>query len=208
MGLRVIGAGFGRTGTNSLKLALEQLGFGPCHHMFELRSNRLQLDYWRAIAGGEAPNWDKVFQDYAAQVDWPGARYWRELADHFPDAKVVLTTRSPEQWFESIQATIYPFMRDRAGHPTEDMRARGEMAYELIVRQVFGGRMDDREHAISVFRAHIAEVQRSIPEDRILTYQISEGWRPLCRFLDVPTPATPIPHENTRETFDPLKPTQ
>lgn len=205
MGLRVIGAGFGRTGTNSLKLALEQLGLGPCHHMFELRDNPRQLGYWQAIADGGRPDWDEVFAGYAAQVDWPGARYWRELAAHFADAKVILTTRAPESWFESVQATIYPFMRDRADHPTEDMRARGEMAHELIVRQVFHGRMDDRDHAISVFRAHIAEVQQTIPENRLLTYRITEGWEPLCRFLGVPTPTAPMPHENARESFDPLK---
>lgn len=201
MGLQVIGAGFGRTGTNSLKLALEQLGFGPCHHMFELGDHPEQLGFWQAAARGETPDWDAVFAGYAAQVDWPGARYWRELAEHFPEAKVILSVRSEDAWFDSVQSTIYPFMRDRATHGSEDMRARGEMAYETIVQQIFHGRMDDRDHATAVFRRHVEEVQSTIPPDRLLTYRVAEGWAPLCRFLGVALPATPFPRANTTEAF-------
>jgi Sulfotransferase domain len=95
MALRVIGAGFGRTGTHSLKLALEQLGFAPCHHMYEVRAHPEQLAFWQAAARGELPDWDEVFAGFAAQVDWPGARFWRELAEHFPHAKVILSVRRP-----------------------------------------------------------------------------------------------------------------
>lgn len=201
MALQVIGAGFGRTGTNSLKLALEQLGFGPCHHMFEIRDHPEQLHHWQAAAAGRRPDWYKVFEGYTAQVDWPGARYWRELADHFPAAKVILTTRSADSWFDSVQATIYPSMRDRATRPSEHDRARAEMAYQTIVQQIFDGRMDDREHAIAVFRNHIAEVQRSIPDQRLLTYRVAEGWEPLCRFLGVPVPEAPYPRVNSSEAY-------
>ena len=197
MALRVIGAGFGRTGTNSLKLALEQLGFGPCHHMFEIRDHPEQLPFWQAAAEGHLPDWDRVFEGYAAQVDWPGARYWRQLAEHFPAAKVILTTRSADSWFDSVQATIYRSMRDRANRPREHDRARGEMAYRTIVQQIFDGKMDDREHATAMFRDHIAEVQRSIPAERLLTYRVAEGWEPLCRFLGVPVPQGPYPRVNS-----------
>ncbi|WP_108660000.1 sulfotransferase family protein [Acuticoccus kandeliae] len=201
MPLDIVGAGFGRTGTNSLKLALEALGFGPCHHMLEVRAHPEQQAHWCAIAAGAAPDWDAVFAGYRAEVDWPGARFWRELADHYPDAKVILTVRDPDAWFDSVQATIYPFMEDPSRHEDPMLRARAEMAHALIVRQIFDGRLDDRAHAIGVFQAHIAEVQRTIAADRLLTYDIRSGWEPLCDFLDVPVPPGPMPHENTRSAF-------
>ena len=201
MVLQVIGAGFGRTGTNSLKLALEQLGFAPCHHMFEVRDNPEQFPFWEAAARGELPDWDQVFANYAAQVDWPGARFWRELAEHFPAAKVILSVRPAEAWFDSFQATIAPFLRAPSVHEDPERQARARMVHELIGRQIFGGRVDDRAHAISVFRDHNAEVQRTIAPERLLTYQVSEGWQPLCKFLGVPVPDTPFPHTNSTEAF-------
>jgi hypothetical protein len=201
MALQVIGAGFGRTGTNSLKLALEQLGFAPCHHMFEVRENPAQLPFWEAAARGELPDWDEVFAGYAAQVDWPGARYWRELAEHFPDAKVILSVRPADEWFDSLQATIGPFLREPSAHDDPDRHAQALMVHELIGRQIFDDRVDDRAHAIRVFRDHIAEVQRTIPPERLLTYEVSEGWEPLCRFLGVPVPEAPFPHANSTEAF-------
>jgi hypothetical protein len=201
MGLRVIGAGFGRTGTSSLKLALEQIGFGPCHHMFELWEHPQQLPGWQAAARGEMPDWSEVFAGYESQIDWPGARFWRELADHFPDSKVILSVRDEDSWFESVQSTIVPLARARALAGSEHMRAVAEMAYEIIVQQTFGGVLSDREHLVSAFRRHNAEVQRTIPADRLLTYRVSEGWEPLCRFLDVAVPDSSFPHSNRRETF-------
>jgi hypothetical protein len=201
MALRVIGAGFGRTGTNSLKLALERLGFAPCHHMFEVRENPEQFAFWDAAARGELPDWDEVFAGYAAQVDWPGARFWRELAAHFPDAKVILSVRPADEWFDSFRATIGPFLREPSVHDDPGRRTRAAMAHELIGRQIFDGRLDDRAHATRVFREHIAEVQRTIAPERLLTHQVSEGWQPLCRFLGVPVPDTPFPHTNSTEAF-------
>ena len=201
MGLRVIGAGFGRTGTSSLKEALEQLGFGPCHHMFELWEHPEQLPAWQAAARREMPDWTRVFAGYESQIDWPGARFWLELAEHFPDAKVILSVRDEDSWFESVQSTIVPLARARALARSEHMRAVAEVAYEIIAQQTFGGRLTDREHIIAVFRRHNAEVQGAIPAERLLTYQVAEGWEPLCRFLGVPVPDTPFPHSNRRETF-------
>ncbi len=129
MPLKIIGPGFGRTGTNSLKLALEHLGFGPCHHMFEVRDNPELLADWEAAARGEPVDWDKVFRGYRSQVDWPGARYWRELAQHFPEAKVILSVRDPDAWFDSVQATIAPFIAARGKHPSPHVNAIAEMGY-------------------------------------------------------------------------------
>ena len=144
MGLDVIGPGFGRTGTNSLKLALEHLGFGPCHHMFEVRDKPEQLPHWEAAANGEEMNWHAVFDGYRSQVDWPGARFWRELVRFYPDAKVVLTVRDPDEWFDSVQATIAPFMAARGKHPSLHVNAICEMAHVAIANQTFDCRLSDR----------------------------------------------------------------
>ena len=201
MALQVVGTGFGRTGTNSLKLALEQLGFGPCHHMFEVRDNPALLPYWQAAAHGALPDWDAVFAGYAASVDWPGARFWREITTHFSAAKVVHSTRDAESWIRSVHATIWPAMRDRASRAAGPARDRMEMAHALIVEQTFGGRLDDADHAVAVYRAHEAEVRRSIPAALLLVYEVAAGWGPLCAFLGVPVPESPFPRVNTTEQF-------
>jgi hypothetical protein len=199
--LEIIGPGFGRTGTSSLKIALEHLGFGPCHHMFEVRDNPELLPDWEAAARGEAVDWDKVFRDYRSQVDWPGARYWRELARHFPEAKAILTVRDPDAWFDSVQATIAPFVAARGTHPSPHVNAIAEMAYQAIVVQVFQDRMSEREYATRVFREHIAKVQSEIPADRLLTFDLREGWQPLCDFLKVEVPDIPFPWTNSSKEF-------
>lgn len=201
MPLKVVGAGFGRTGTNSLKLALEQLGFGPCHHMFEVRDNPRQLPFWQAAARGESMDWDAVFAEYNASVDWPSARYWREIGEHFSDAKVLLSVRSPESWFKSVHSTIYPSMMKRKDDPPGVNLDRRNMAFEIVVNQTFDGRLEDKAHALAVYEAHIAEVQRTIAPDRLLTFDVSEGWEPLCTFLEVPVPDTPFPRTNSTEEF-------
>jgi hypothetical protein len=182
MALEIIGAGFGRTGTNSLKIALEFLGFGPCHHMFEVRDNPELLPDWQRAAMGERVDWDQVFRGYRSQVDWPGARYWRELTEHFPNAKVVLTVRDPQGWFDSVQATIAPFLAARGSHADAHVNAIAEMAYQTIVVPLFDDRLSERAHAIDVFEDHIAEVQATIPGDRLLTFDLREGWAPLVLF--------------------------
>ena len=201
MALRVVGAGFGRTGTNSLKLALEQLGFGPCHHMFEVRDHPEQMPFWQAAARGETADWDAVFAGYGACVDWPAARYWRQIAAHYPDAKVLLSVRPEEKWIKSVHSTIYPVMRDRNETPPGQTRERLDMAYEIIVEQTFGGRLDDAEHAMAIYRAHGDEVRAAIAPERLLTYDVAEGWQPLCDFLAVPVPDGPFPRTNTTKDF-------
>ena len=201
MSLEIIGPGFGRTGTNSLKLALEHLGFGPCHHMFEVRDHPERLADWEAAARGEAVDWDRVFLGYRAQVDWPGARYWRELVQHFPKGKVVLTVRDPDTWFDSVQATIVPFLAARGKHPSPHVNAIAEMGNETVAVQVFDGRLSEREHAKRIFLEHIAEVQAAIPADRLLTFDLRDGWQPLCDFLEVEVPEIPFPKTNSSKQF-------
>lgn len=201
MALALVGAGFGRTGTKSLKLALERLGFGPCHHMYEVRRNPEQLPFWQAAAAGRLPDWDEVFAGYRACVDWPAAAFWREIAEHYPAAKVLLTVRPEDAWIDSIYATIYPRMRDCETLESGHARASMSMARSLIVERTFGGRLDDREHAKAVFRAHNETVRRSVPPERLLVYRVGEGWEPLCRFLDVPIPDDAFPHINSTEEF-------
>lgn len=201
MALDIIGAGFGRTGTNSLKIALEHLGFGPCHHMFEVRDHPELLPDWEAAARGEPVDWDEVFDGYRSQVDWPGARYWRELARHYPEARVILTVRDPDAWFDSVQATIAPFVAARGTHPSPHVNAIAEMGYQTVTVQVFDDRMSDRAHATRVFRDHVAEVQAEIPADRLLTFDLRDGWRPLCDFLGVAVPDMPFPKTNSSKEF-------
>ncbi len=201
MALEIIGAGFGRTGTNSLKLALEHLGFGPCHHMFEIRDNPELLPDWAAVARGAAPDWDRMFEGYRSQVDWPGAKYWRELAAYYPDAKVILTVRDPDAWFDSVQATIAPLIAGRGTHPVPHLNAICDMAYDTLVKPTFDDRLTDRAHATQVFRDHIAEVQATIPADRLLTFDLGDGWAPLCAFLGVDVPDIGFPKTNSSKEF-------
>ena len=206
MSLQIVGAALGRTGTNSLKLALEQLGFGPCHHMYEVRDHPEQLPYWQAAARGEHPDWDRVFAGYRSCVDWPSARYWREIAAHYPDAKVLLTLRDPESWFESVHATIYPVIESWPTREPGHFRDTMEMAHEIIVAQTFGGRLDERDHALAVYRAHAEDVRRTIAPERLLAYDVAQGWGPLCAFLGVPVPDAAFPHTNTTAEFREARP--
>lgn len=201
MALEIIGPGFGRTGTNSLKVALEHLGFGPAHHMYEVRDNPPKLAHWEALARGETIDWDEAFQGYRAQVDWPGARYWRELAAHYPDARVILTVRDPDEWFDSVQASIAKFMALRGTLPDPHLNAVSLMAYDLVAKGVFNERMNDREHAISVFNAHIAHVRATIPGSRLLVFDVAQGWEPLCEFLGCEVPAISFPRLNSSKQF-------
>ena len=130
--LKLSGAGFGRTGTSSTKLALEMLGWGPCHHMSAIRENPAPLPDWSAAARGEAMDWDRVFKGFASQLDWPGARYWRELTAHFPNAKVILNYRDPDEWYDSLRMTIIPSASiGRKADPNPHTRAMAEMVYPL-----------------------------------------------------------------------------
>ena len=161
MALEVIGAGFGRTGTESMKLALEALGLGPCHHMKEVLPRPEQVALWRSAARGATPDWEEAFAGYKSALDWPSAYFWRELS--------------------ACPASI---------------------GVRMIGQGVFGGRLDDRDHAIAIYERNTAEVQAAFPPDRLLTYSLGDGWAPLCAFLGKPVPDAPFPHSNTSEDFE------
>jgi hypothetical protein len=194
MTLSVIGAGFGRTGTMSLKLALEQLGFGPCYHMVEVFKNPEAPDYWEAAADHQPVDWDEVFAGYRATVDWPSATFYRELAEVYPQAKVVLTRRDPKAWFESTQATI--FRRDFSSGATDFDRMAAK-----VIGHLFDQRMHDEAHCIEVFNRHNERVQQVIAPERLLVYDLAQGWAPLCGFLGAAVPDTPMPKANSTEEF-------
>ena len=195
MPLSVIGAGFGRTGTMSLKLALEQLGFGPCYHMVEVLKNPKAPGYWEDAADGKAVDWEQVFAGYHSTADWPSTTFYKELADRYPDAKVILTVRDPEAWYASTQATIFakPLPED-ADNPWARMVRK-------VIGAQFGGPMNDKQRLIDVYDRHNQTVQRLIAPERLLVYEVSQGWEPLCTFLGVPTPREPMPKANTAEEF-------
>ena len=201
MSLAVIGAGFGRTGTLSLKLALEKLGLGPCYHMVEVFRNPSHPDLWSAAADGVPPDWDRLFEGYRASVDWPGCSFWRELATSHPDARVILTLRDSERWYDSVRDTIYATMVQPPDGAEPVVLAQASMARKLVLEQTFGGRFEDRAHAIGVYEAHNRRVQEAIAPERLLVYAVAEGWEPLCRFLDRPTPDEPFPHVNSKQEF-------
>jgi hypothetical protein len=199
MTLRVIGAGVGRTGTYSLKLALNQLGFGPCHHMEEVLHNQpVQVPLWAAAVNGQ-PDWEAVFKGYESAVDWPTAGFFRELSAAYPSARFVLTHRSPESWVQSFSATIYKLMAQEDGVPPE-MQAWLEMGIGVITRTGFPIGLDTAG-LMRAFIAHTDAVKAAIPADRLLVYQVKEGWGPLCAFLEVPVPADPFPRTNDRGEF-------
>lgn len=196
MALNVIGAGFGRTGTMSLKIALEQLGFGPCYHMAEVFHGQAFAEWTRAIRG-EAADWDAIFRGFASAVDFPVCGFYRELARHYPEAKVILTEREPQSWYESASATILnPATAERAG----EVPGAGPMLAALFER-FFGVPLDDPDAVIAVYRRHNAEVKRTIPSGRLLVYSVEQGWAPLCAHLGVAVPDAPFPKLNTRESF-------
>jgi hypothetical protein len=206
MSLKVIGAGFGRTGTLSLKLALEELGLGPCYHMIEVNAHPEHDLLWLALARGETSDWRPMLRGYASTVDWPTTSIWKELAGANPQAKIVLTLRDPERWYQSAAATIFARMAEfqtlrRDPDAVDPARRRHtEMIDMLIVQNTFGGSLA-KEHAISVFNAHNEEVRRLVPPTQLLVFESGEGWEKLCPFLGVPIPATPYPKVNTTGDF-------
>ncbi len=200
MGLRVIGSGFGRTGTMSTKMALEQLGFGPCHHMTEVMQDPGQPTYWQALAAGEDLDWAEVFDGYDAQVDFPGASVWHRLAVAFPDAKVIHTERPEEDWWASYSATIGKFFHHRESLPLPPPVADiFETMDKLLIQGVMGGL--DKDSAISAYRRNNEQVRATIPASRLLVFTPSDGWDPLCGFLGVDVPDGDFPRSNARDEF-------
>jgi hypothetical protein len=201
MPLDVVGTGLGRTGTRTLKEALQILGFGPSYHMVDLIQDRSRLRYWNAAQDGGPVDWEALFRGYRSVVDYPGCLYWRTLLREYPDAKVVHTTRDPEAWYESARATIYSVSNAPRPDATPEQLAHSAYVKRAIWEGMFGGRFEDRDHAIRCFREHDRAIQAEVPAERRIVFTVSEGWGPLCAFLGVPTPTVPFPLLNTRDEF-------
>jgi hypothetical protein len=213
-GLKIIGAGFGRTGTLSLKAALEELGFGPCYHMVEVFGKPTDAALWEAATRGDPVDWNKIFAGYQATVDWPACAFYKDLMKAYPDAKVLLTVRDPEKWYESVSSTIYQGSRGASRSLIAslffqvmmsfipNLRHMRGMINGLIWEKTFGGRFEDKDHAIAVFKQHIEEVKHHVPPEKLLVYDVKQGWEPVCVFLGVEVPKdTPFPHLNDRANF-------
>jgi hypothetical protein len=201
MTLAVLGAGFGRTGTLSLQRALETLCFGPCYHMVEVARQPEHAQVWSRAACGEAVDWHTFLGGYTAAVDWPAAAFWRELANAFPAARIVLTVRDSAAWYASFRATIVERAAGLSPPPDSSLRAIYDLTHDLILNGVFGGRAGDERHACAVYDAHNRGVVDAVPPERLLVYDLADGWAPLCRFLERPIPSEPFPHLNTRAGF-------
>lgn len=197
MTLKVIGAGFGRTGTLSLKLALESLGIGRCYHMIELFAIPGAAELWERAADGENMSWDRVFEGFSATVDWPSTGFYEDLARYYPRAKIILTRRDPDAWFESTQKTIFKDIEKASA----DSNLPWARMVKKVILDAFDGRIHDRAHAIAVYNAHNRRVESVIPKERLLVFDIAEGWAPLCQFLSLPVPDAPFPRSNSTEEF-------
>jgi hypothetical protein len=210
--MKIIGAGFGRTGTTSLKAALEALGFGPSYRLDEVFKHPEQVAFWEAARRGERVDWEGFFAGYGLAVDWPAFSFYGELMEAFPEAPVILTVRNPGRWYESVRSTIYGIHKLSAGPapvrlafvlaglfaPAVTDIAR--LADAILWDGLFDGRFEDRSYAIEMFHRHNEEVRRRVPPERLLVYDVKEGWAPLCDFLGVEVPDEPFPHLNhTRE---------
>jgi hypothetical protein len=206
--VKVIEAGFGRTGTMSLKVALETLGFDPCYHMTEVFAHPEHTGFWISAWRGEPADWDGVLGGYEAAVDWPACSFYEDLMERHPAAKVILSVRDPERWYESVRNTIYELSVVVPRHPIYRIgyklvslfvfRGSGDvdLADEIIWQGTFDGRFEDKNYAIEVFERHNAEIRQRVPGVRLLVYNVKAGWGPLCEFLGVEVPDEPFPRTN------------
>jgi hypothetical protein len=210
--MKVIGAGLPRTATLTQKVALEMLGFGPCYHMVNVLSDLSLVPHWAAALDG-SPDWDKTFGDCQSSVDWPGSYFWRELADYYPDAKVLLSVRSAESWSDSMKNTIWGvYCDDVAMRHLSDARASvdpGWRDYTQLMKAMFrrSGLIGDLVGPFdasalgAAMERHNQMVRDAVPADRLLEWKPADGWEPLCRFLEVPVPQAPLPRVNDSAMF-------
>lgn len=194
MSLRIVGAGLGRTGTMSLKLALERLLGGPCYHMTEVFSRPDHVASWHDAARGRATDWPALFDGHRGVVDWPACAFWREISAAFPDALILLSTRDAEAWWKSASETIFPAIASQRGTPWHAM-------VEDLFASTFTGALADRAACIAAYERHNAAVRREAPAGRLVEWSPGDGWEPLCRALGVPIPHEAFPHVNSTEDF-------
>jgi len=192
--LRVVGAGVGRTGTLSLKLALERLLGAPCYHMIEVFGKPEHVPLWTGAAHGQMPDWNAMMRGYAAAVDWPASAFWPELAEAFPDALVLLSVRDADAWWRSANGTIFPSIEHA---PSVEWR---QMVDDMFASR-FTSQIRDRDASLAAFERHNSEVRARVPARRLLEWRAGDGWAPLCERLGLPLPAEPFPHTNTTAEF-------
>ena len=211
MALKVIGAGCGRTGTESLKKALEKLGFAKCDHMVELIKSTWRVPMLEALHRGEKVDFDALFEGFQSAVDFPWAMYYRQLMEAYPEAKVVLTVRDPDAWYDSARKTIFRGMPPGAMWVARALgvfskNARGfprwwSYVQSAVMQDFAEGRTHDRAFMTEKFRRWNEEVQATVPKDRLLVFEVKQGWEPLCEFLEVDVPDEPFPRSNDRDSF-------
>lgn len=195
---QVIGAGVGRTGTLSLKTALEVLLGGPCYHGSDVFGRPDHVRFWSAAAQGEARDWAGFFDGYAAVVDWPAAGFWEEIAAAFPDATIVLSTReSADAWYRSAEETIFRYAPLARFLPVVRM-------FSEVLRATFTSETHDAEQAKAAYERHNAHVRATVPANRLVDWTPADGWEPLCAALGVPVPDEPFPRSNTQRDWDRL----
>ena len=197
--MKVIGAGLGRTGTTSLQAALNVLGVGPTYHMTEVFRHPRHADVWLKAWQGEAVDWEAFFAAYGSGVDLPIAQFYQELMSVFPEARILLTIRDPDRWYASVLETIYTFnnVGGLMGRLLPPPRMQ-KMVFPMLWEGLFEGHFDDKDFAISIYHQHIEAVKKTVPAERLLVFNVKEGWEPLCAFLDLPIPDRPFPHLNDR----------
>lgn len=211
MALQIIGAGFGRTGTLTLKTALEDLGFGRCYHMLELFENRTHITHWESALQQKNTDWTKLFEGYQAAVDFPACYYYKELMDYFPEAKVILTERDPEQWYNSAISTILNYkptvfqiikllLKAPFSSESRNFIRIGKHNDTLLHQKLFSDKKN-KNKTIDVYLQHNEAVKKNVPADRLLVYEVTQGWEPLCNFLEVPVPSKEFPKTNRKEDF-------
>jgi hypothetical protein len=208
-GLQVIGVGMHRTGSMSVKAALERVGFGPCYHGMEALRRSTDGDHWLTAyeANGEV-DWSVIFEGYRATLDWPTIYLWEQLASAYPDAKILLTDRDPERWWDS-HAQMFRRGTEFGRELSDEQRqwaeesgfARMQTALGTALTATFDGRVDDKAHCLRVFEQHYERVRRTVPAERLLVYRVQEGWEPLCRFLGVDVPDEPFPRVNVGDNL-------
>ena len=192
MSLKIIGAGFPRTGTTTLKMSLELLGFEKAYHFKDLIADPGKLKHWQEIENTGHTDYGRLFDGYQASVDFPGYPYYKLLMKKYPNAKVILTLRDFDGWYESNYNTIWQV------EPINDCLEFMRNTY--LIKQ-FNNKFDSREIAEKVFQAHNNEVIEFVPKKRLLVYEVKDGWEPLCSFLDRPIPEETFPHLNKKENF-------
>ncbi len=198
MTLQVVGAGIGRTGTTSLKLALEQLLGGRCYHMLEVRERPEDPDAWGDAFEGKPPRWDTFFDGYRSAVDWPAAAFWSEIADAYPDAVILLSVRDPDSWWASASKTIFPAL---ATYFAPDAPDDGWTRMGRGMMDAFSAGWQEEDTAKAAYLAHNEHVRRTAPRDRLLEWQVGDGWEPICEALGLPVPDEAFPHANTTAEF-------